>query len=296
MFLSGYLYSGKLDEPAFPWIFRKAVKLIPVYLLWHAIYALYRGDYRFILEPAEFWSAALLAPDSPWFLPILFYCLSTLMITAALARKLGTWVFPAYLGAAFFLPWPDSFGLVKVKWFTLFMVAGYLSPILFRSASRAFPTLSAYPKALDMTALALFPALFLFRLAWADIPPNIDFGQVNNWWRHPGAWWIQYALALSGILFSFALLRSLDFPKLMQWLASIGKYSLEIYLLNGLFLWIGFGTGAVRVASVTLISATVSLAIAFALRKIPYLNPFFFGANLKRRLRAKSPLEPRSKI
>lgn len=281
MFVTGYVYAGRLDVPVLPWIFWKAVKLLPVYALWHVLFALYNRDYSFLSDPGGFWAEALIHPDAPWFLPVLFLCLVVLLAVAKAGRKWGGWAYAAFFAAAVLLPWPDSFGLVKVKWYAFFMVAGYLLPGAYAVLSRSWPL----PELLRRRGLAavipflLFPALIIGRLLWADMPANVDFGRLNDWWRSPSTWWLHYALALAGILYSFRLATALELRFSLRPFAWIGRRSLELYLLHGIFLWVGVGTGSLRAASAFLGATLASLAVAVIARKTPFAGPLLFGVD-----------------
>jgi fucose 4-O-acetylase-like acetyltransferase len=283
MFLSGWLAFGKMGDPPASWLLRRAVKLIPVFIIWHALYAMASGAAGKVLSPG-FWKEAVLSPDSPWYPLILLYCLCALLATYRLAeafRGKAAFAYLAFFAFALCAPTPSSFGLIKVKWFSFFLVLGYVA----RAAREAWLTRkgTGTPTAWTVAAWLVFPAVFLAGYAWVPEPGNMDFALFRHMGGKPALWALYYASAISGIAFGFKAAALLGNTRLAPGLAWLGRRSLELYLLHGLFIDHGFGTGWPRVILATLASLAASVLAILILERVPGAGSLLFGFDLKRR-------------
>jgi fucose 4-O-acetylase-like acetyltransferase len=288
MFISGYLSYGKMGGPLVPAILRRVLKIIPVYILWHVLYALFDHDRNLWQAPWQFWKQAFLFPDAPWYLPIFLYCYCILALVQIAGRKAGPWIYALFFAAILFMPFPATFGLIKVKWYSFYLVLGFLvrGALLHRERTKAEEGLTGHGQApllsgTTVAAFLLFPAIILLGALWVREPGNIDFRLFESIWRKPSLWVLYYAGAIAGIFFSFHAAKLLERTFLRSGLQWLGRYSLEIYLAQGLYMTLGLGTGWVRLVTVTLVSLGLSCFLVLIAKGIPILDSILFGFDIR---------------
>jgi fucose 4-O-acetylase-like acetyltransferase len=287
MFVSGYVAALSTKPANARFIGSKSIRLVLPFLAWHAasyvIYARYQ-NYGFV----SYWHHLLLAPDHDhglWFLWVLFLCFCLLVPALRLERYWRTAALALALVFSQFLTVRIA-GLMMLKWFFPFFIAGY---ILNRHSFRI-----SWLWSLPLAAAFLPLAVFWERRSVPDIVTRVasklsalHFGAVAN--NIPD--WYHYLTPFAGIAFAFALFRlvknSDTTVAVFSWL---GVRSLTIYCAEFFFLGLGFGSGPVLVLSRSLIAIVASLLLGAILSKFWLTNLLFLGT--KPRPRHKPAIAP----
>lgn len=167
----------------------------------------------------------------------------------------------------------DLFGLLYLKWYSLFFFAGYL--------------MNHYKEKLRKLNKLIYISLILFPLIgyltnWMIDYQNIDYGYIGTAAIIPGIINGQFALiavmilmALLGSGFVYSLVKLNRLKWLDKGMAYLGKRSVGIYLLHVLFVGI---TQNVVLSSITALA--ISLTLYELLSRIKITNKYLFGASL----------------
>jgi len=233
--LSGYVSFNKMNNL----VYKRFISLIPTYFVWHTLYPLI--GHRDIGSIKTFYTNAVLYPDAPWFLPILFACLAVLAVLVYFEKVIGNWSYIMFFAMIYFVPFP-YYG--QVKWYAPILIIGYL-------IAKYKDRLTNYQKPVLYISAIGFPFLLLAQIPYLKLP-----------------------LALTGMALSYFFVnRFFNFG----FVRYLGRISLETYLISGMFMSMGFGTGYIDVLSTFLTSTVISVIIIFLIHRSRLLTKVLFG-------------------
>lgn len=276
MFLSGYIIFGTVKKPEGKWLWSKVERLLIPFFIWFLIWSAYR-QFDFIhFSFINVWSgvqANLLngAVDStitPWFLLVLFIFYCILLMIQYLEKYLGyfvyIWIF------LFLLIQPvQNMWLFYLQWYYAFFFTGYL----IAEHQDKLPMINAKVK---LILTLIFCGSFITLASLFSFQSPQPF---------------KYLIAFLGIATSYALISCLHDKWIIQPLSYLGLYTLDIYVLHGLFfswglvicsaLFFSWNLGIYpEVIFVTLFALLLSLGISWVLRFFPILKFVLFGSKI----------------
>ncbi len=261
--LSGYtsIYSDRFN------LKNKILRLIyPTYLWTLMIYWLKDLKFTGLLPSVtfpetfkEYFKMILLRPDYViWFLYVVFISALLVWIGKKIAGKYKL-LFLAMVAVilVFFGGGVRTFGIYRIRCYFPFYILGYCM------AEYKDQITSIFKKEYIKYLLVLVPAWLYLGNMWS-FDTNVIIASV---------------LAVLGMLCVYAvteigILKIKPAVTILKW---IGRYSLEFYLLQILFLGFGIGEGIIRI-TITFIAAFICIIISiFISKKVSILNRFLFG-------------------
>ncbi len=207
----------------------------------------------------EYFKMILLRPDYViWFLYVVFISALLVWIGKKIAGKYKL-LFLAMVAVilVFFGGGVRTFGIYRIRCYFPFYILGYCM------AEYKDQITSIFKKEYIKYLLVLVPAWLYLGNMWS-FDTNVIIASV---------------LAVLGMLCVYAvteigILKIKPAVTILKW---IGRYSLEFYLLQILFLGFGIGEGIIRI-TITFIAAFICIIISiFISKKVIILNRFLFG-------------------
>ncbi len=280
MFLSGFVLPRRVRGSLVVWLRRRTVRLLVPFFAWHAIFFLSLRITTLGSQPpgqltgglVRYLAATIAGPTAGlWYLPSLLLCSIALAVyfplrTRPLLLAAAGWAtFAALLWARSIVGIDGDYGLLKTSTYWLFFAAGYAW------GEWKLPLQPARPLARWTPAL-LYPlvAVPLMRATPALGAVGGGAGKV--------------ALGLAGTGFSAVLIEMTE--PVARWLKLdvLGRYTLGVYCSQWLFLRVRFGEGAYGVAASFLFTLTASIALTWAISRIPVLRGILLGEWPRRQL------------
>jgi len=274
LFLSGYLVYQKPVGPVVNFIFKKGKSLLFPYLIWLFISILIVNNFIFNNVIWTYLINHLVIFDNIWFLPVLFISFLILYMFIRLENFLSSYklrdlTLLLFL-AGYIISWgfePSVQGLILVRWFSPFVIIGYLV------AERGRNLIEK--KCLVPLASIIF---ILLLPSWSKyaIYFNASFSGLI----------IDLILAITGVIMAYGLIQSLKKTQVDKFLNFCGIYSLEIYLVSNFLalifvqivhvqFWIG--QGLIAYITGTIVLLLISLLFAVTLSYNKYVSLLLFG-------------------
>ena len=125
--------------------------------------------------------------------------------------------------------------------------------------------------------IAMYKNVFFNYLKYSLIPCVIFFVVFVNSWSFSSSRPFLWLIAFSGITITYYLVKMVRVKALDNSFSFLGRYSLEIYLFQGLCLNIGIGDGAVRIISIFFMASIISIILSYLARKNKYSQAILFG-------------------
>ncbi len=162
-----------------------------------------------------------------WFLFTLFVLSCVLLCCIQLETRFGIIIFAILYGLILLIPYNCSFSLFNIKWFYPFYAAGYFSNRYKLNLNN--PRISGIMFA---AAVVLFAVLIQY---WT----NQDYIYINKmsfdsaqYWGEVLRFFYRYLMGFLGILITFIVGKYISKKKAAPLLDFIGRYSLDIYLIQ----------------------------------------------------------------
>lgn len=275
LFLSGYLINQKPVGPFLKFAFKKCRGLLFPYFIWLFISIIVVNAFIFNNVVWMYLLQHLVLYDNIWFLPVLFISFLILylfirienILSAYKVRDLTLLLF----FAGYLVSWgfePPVQGLVLVRWFSPFVIIGYL-------------VAERHEKLIEKKYLfPLASILFILLLpSWSKYV--LYFGNASV-----AGLVIDFILAITGIIMSIGLMQSLRKTPVDTFFQFCGIYSLEIYLVSNFIalvliqitqvqFWIGQGLTAYITG--TTVFLVISLFASVGLSYNKYVSILLFG-------------------
>jgi fucose 4-O-acetylase-like acetyltransferase len=275
LFLSGYLVYQKPIDSKIKFVYKKFKGLILPYFVWLSISIIITNNFVFNSRISDYIIEHVVVYDNIWFLPVLFISFIILLIYIVSKNFLKNYRFEFFtvllFSSAYILSWtfnPPFQGLLIVRWFSPFVLLGYIAA---EYKERIFKKLYIFPLSAVLFAL-LLPS-------WSKYV--INFANVNNLNLI-----IDFILAITGIVISYCLIKSLQITIINKFLKFCGIYSLEIYLVSNFLallliqiahvqFWIGNGLLAYLTGTIVFLSISIVFSIIFSYNR--YISILLFG-------------------
>lgn len=240
-FLSGYVaYAGVRKYKAGELLRKKFRSLIVPFLSWYflfgAVATLLFRDYGFAKYT---WFIIKNPYTGRWFLLVLFYCFAALLAAVWLEKYLEVFAFPLIVLALSIIPWAcgldsstDFLGLKPFQQVLIFLFAGYLC------AGRAgrtsvLPRRGKAGRVITGASLVAFPLLVMLGMLFPQVGKRLFVTYMaTNPYLTDAAHLLAVLVAFLGIAFVFSAFRLAKDRRGVGWLAWLGAYSLDIYVIH----------------------------------------------------------------
>jgi len=289
LFLSGYLVYQKPVGPIVDFIIKKGKRLLFPYLIWLFISILIVNNFVFNNVIWMYLITHLVVFDNIWFLPVLFISFLVLFLFIRLEKFFSSYnlrdlTLLLFL-AGYIISWgfePPVQGLMLLRWFSPFVIIGYLVADRGRSLLQ------------KEYLVPLASIIFILLLpSWSkySIFFNSSFSGII----------IDLILAITGIIMAYGLIQSLKKTPVDKFLNFCGIYSLEIYLVSNFLalifvqilhiqFWAGHGLAAYITGTIILLFISLLFGIILSYNK--YISILLFGRwpwmNIKERINNSS--------
>lgn len=275
LFLSGYLVFQKSIDSKINFVYKKFKGLILPYFVWIFISISIANNFVFDNRISDFLIEHVVVYDNIWFLPVLFISFMILLIYITSENflkdyQLGFFTILLFL-SFYIISWmfnPPVQGLLIVRWFSPFVLLGYIT---------AEYKESIFEKSYIFPLSAVLFAILL--PSWSKYV--ITFARVNDINLI-----IDFILAITGIVLSYCLIKSLRLTFIDKFLKFCGVISLEIYLVSNFFaliliqiahvqFWIGNGLLAYLTGTIVFLSISIAFSILLSYNR--YISVLLFG-------------------
>lgn len=271
MFLSGCV--AKYNNPQS--LTKNITRLVVPFLAWYFLVS-YPVQWALTGQLPDFFTYAYALFKSPdvglWFLWVLYLCHCAFYLITTTHHRWG--IVPAVLVFIVLQVTMQVLGPKLFAWHIVFFMAGFL---LIRHKNQLVKY--RYP----ILAIAAITYLLLFPY-WQFNSNDRILNAISAFpafiTGHPRLLYIfKYAIAFSGITIVLGIVYFLiRIQSISKLLTLTGLYTLEIYVSHLLFMNLQFGeTIWQRVATCFIISLSLSLILAFVLKKIPVVKTLFYG-------------------
>lgn len=112
---------------------------------------------------------------------------------------------------------------------------------------------------------------------FALIPSIIFYTFMFDKWTYLSSNIYQWSIAFSGITIIYYIVKKINNNYFKRYFEFLGRYSLELYLCQGLCLNIGFSIGTTRVISIFISATIISILLAYYTKKFRYARAVLYG-------------------
>lgn len=281
MFISGYLSYKSNGEYDLKWLVKRVKGLLIPFVIWSIIRNLFLGEIVSVKDLGKILIEVFYNPEKGyWFLLVLFEaCVVLFLLEYALKSLSGTKkriIKLIMFGIIcvifrFLISGYKGFGINLLGWHIFFYIGGNYMHELYDNSQKIRSIVSN--KVLHIVVLLVFPVM---GITWSN---NLFIP--NNALEKLFLLGYQYLVPMMGIAFCFVVVWFIKSVTISRILTFFGKYTMELYILQVLFIKPYFDNLILDLAINIVLCTVVSIFIIKVIEKFPTINMLLFGRRNK---------------